>query len=68
MTTLYRLLTAEDDAAFCHKVSLALSKGWNLHGSPSITFDPTAGKRWCAQAVVKEVEASYEPGMKLGDA
>ena len=63
---LYRLLTAEDDSAFCHKVSQALAKGWQLHGSPTITFDPVAGRRWCAQAVVKE--GAYGGGMKLGDA
>jgi hypothetical protein len=33
--TLYRLLTGPDTAEFCHKVSLALSKGWALHGSPA---------------------------------
>ena len=63
---LYRLLTAEDDSAFCHKVSQALAKGWRLHGSPSLTFDPVAKKRWCAQAVVKE--EAYQEGMTLGDA
>ena len=68
MTTLYRLLTAEDDSAFCHKISLALSRGWRLHGSPTMTFDASLGKRWCAQAVTKEVEGGYEEGMTLGDA
>ena len=29
MTTLYRLLTGQDDTDFCHKVSLALSKVGN---------------------------------------
>ena len=66
MTMLYRLLTGEDDSAFCHKVSLALSRGWRLHGPPAITFDAALGKRWCAQAVVKE--GPYDPAMKLGDA
>lgn len=67
---LYRLLTGEDDAAFCHKVSLALSKGWSLHGAPSITFDAVTGKRWCAQAVTKAGDGTpdYSPDMKLGDA
>jgi hypothetical protein len=31
----YRFLTAPDDASFCHKVTLALNKGWDLHGSPT---------------------------------
>lgn len=63
---LYRLLTGEDDSAFCHKVSQALANGWQLHGSPTMTFDAEAGKRFCAQAVVKAGE--YREGMKLGDA
>ncbi|MCL4675365.1 MAG: DUF1737 domain-containing protein, partial [Pararhodobacter sp.] len=32
---LYRLLTEDDTSAFCHKVTLALNKGWVLEGSPS---------------------------------
>lgn len=66
MNTIYRLLTEEDTSAFCHKVSLALSKGWVLHGSPSYAFDAATGVMRCAQAVTKEVEVDYSPGMKLG--
>lgn len=66
MATLYRLLTEEDTAAFCHKVSDALAKGWVLHGSPSYAFDHANGIMRCAQAVTKEVEADYTPDMKLG--
>ena len=66
MPELYRLLTGADDSAFCHKVSLALARGWRLHGAPAITFDAASGQRWCAQAVVKEGE--YRADMKLGDA
>ena len=66
MTTLYRLLTAEDTSAFCHKVSEALAKGWVLHGSPAYAFDPVGQVMRCAQAVTKEVEADYAPDMKLG--
>ena len=32
-TTLYRMLTGPDDASFCHRVSEALSKGWQLTAS-----------------------------------
>ena len=32
-----------DDSAFCHKVSLALSKGWELSGSPAYAFDAKEG-------------------------
>ena len=64
---LYRLLTGPDDAAFCHKVSAALSKGWKLHGSPAYAFDAATGSMMCAQAVTKSVKGrDYEPGMKLG--
>ncbi|HTN63295.1 MAG TPA: DUF1737 domain-containing protein, partial [Devosia sp.] len=30
---IYRFLSGEDDSAFCHKVTKALSEGWQLHGS-----------------------------------
>lgn len=64
---LYRLLTEDDTSAFCHKVSLALSKGWELHGSPTYAFDHAKGVMRCGQAVVKEVDGTYSPDMKLGE-
>jgi len=65
---LYRLLTGIDDSAFCHKVSLALSKGWELAGSPAYAFDASAGVMRCAQPVTKVVEGrDYDPAMKLGE-
>ncbi|MBK5945263.1 hypothetical protein CCR83_02070 [Rhodobacter veldkampii DSM 11550] len=63
----YRLLTEDDTAAFCHKVTLALSKGWELYGAPSYAFDASRGVMRCAQAVVKDVATDYHPDMKLGD-
>lgn len=63
----YRFLTEEDTSAFCHKVTAALSKGWSLHGAPTYAFDAAAGAMRCGQAVVKEVDADYDPAMKLGD-
>lgn len=36
---IYRVLTGPDDAAFCHRVSDALSMGYVLHGSPALTFN-----------------------------
>jgi hypothetical protein len=66
MPKIYRLLTEDDTAAFCHKVSLALSRGWELHGSPSMSFDAARGVMRCAQAVTKEIETEYHPEMKLG--
>lgn len=32
---LYRYLTGPDDASFCHRVSAALDRGWQLYGSPT---------------------------------
>lgn len=66
MPKIYRLLTEDDTSDFCHKVSLALSKGWELHGGPSMAFDAARGVMRCAQAVTKEIEAEYHPEMKLG--
>ena len=63
----YRLLTADDTSAFCHKVTEALSKGWELYGDPAYAFDAANGVMRCAQAVTKDVEGSYDPGRKLGD-
>lgn len=63
----YRYLTEEDTSAFCHKVTAALAKGWSLHGGPSYAFDAKAGVMRCGQAVVKEVDADYDPTMKLGE-
>lgn len=62
----YRLLTGADDAAFCHKVTEALAKGWQLHGSPACTFDTETATMRCAQAVVKEVPGPYDPERQLG--
>ncbi len=62
----YRLLTEDDTSAFCHKVTLALSRGWELYGDPAYAFDAKRGVMRCAQAVVKEVDAEYDPDMKLG--
>ena len=66
-TTLYRLLTGPDDASFCHRVSDALSKGWQLHGPPSLTYDVEQMKVICAQAITKQVAADYSADMKLSD-
>ena len=36
---IYRVLTGPDDAAFCFRVSEALSLGYRLYGPPTATFD-----------------------------
>lgn len=64
---LYRFLTEDDTSAFCHKVSLALSKGWELYGAPTYAFDAAHNVMRCGQAVTKEVAADYSPEMKLGE-
>ncbi|MEJ6393733.1 DUF1737 domain-containing protein [Gymnodinialimonas sp. 2305UL16-5] len=63
---IYRLLTEDDTSAFCHKVSEALSKGWVLHGDPTMAFDSARGVMRCAQAVTKDIDTPYSPDMKLG--
>ena len=65
--TAYRLLTGEDDAAFCHKVTRALAEGWQLYGSPSYAYDAASGRMRCAQAVTKEVGRPYDPDARLRD-
>jgi hypothetical protein len=63
----YRLLTETDTSAFCHKVTRALARGWQLYGTPTYAFDAQAGVMRCGQAVVKEVEVEYHPDLKLGE-
>ena len=64
---LYRFLSAEDTSAFCHKVTEALNKGWDLHGSPSYAYDAGRGVMRCAQAVVKDTPGTYTPETRLGE-
>ncbi|WP_430497767.1 DUF1737 domain-containing protein [Micromonospora trifolii] len=46
----YRLITGPDDAEFCARVSGLLDQGYQLHGSPALTF---GGERViAAQALV----------------
>ena len=46
----------------------ALNEGWQLYGSPTLTFDAAKGIVVCGQAVTKEVEdTEYSPELKLGD-
>jgi hypothetical protein len=66
--TAYRYITGPDDSTFCHRITDALSKGWSLYGSPTLTFDPIKGRVICGQAITKDVEGeSYHPELKLGD-
>lgn len=65
---IFRFLTGEDDSAFCHKVTKALSEGWVLHGSASYAYDGFTKKMRCGQAVTKTVkDQPYDPDKKLVD-
>ena len=66
-STLYRLLTGPDDAAFCHRVSDALSKGWQLYGPPTLTYDAEQKRVMCGQAITKTVKTEYSADLKLAD-
>jgi hypothetical protein len=43
----YRFITNDDTSDFCHRVTEALSKGWELHGSPTYGFDTAKGVMRC---------------------
>lgn len=62
----YRFITNDDTSDFCHRVTEALSKGWELHGSPTYAFDMAKGVMRCGQAVVKETDTEYSRDVKLG--
>lgn len=67
-TTLYRYLTGPDDASFCHRVTEAINRGWQLYGQPTLTFDAAKGRVICGQAIVREVDdIDYSPDLKLSD-
>jgi hypothetical protein len=62
---LYRILTGPDDAAFCHRITELLNRGWQLYGSPTLTYDPETKRVVCGQAIIKEVEGKYLPELDL---
>ena len=35
----YRVLTGPDDAAFCHRVSEAIARGYRLYEGPAVAFN-----------------------------
>ncbi len=62
---LYRYLTGKDDVNFCAKVTKALNEGYELYGSPTMTFngvDVIVG-----QVIVKDVESESDipSGLKV---
>jgi len=48
----YILLTGKDDSAFCQRVSDRMDEGYELYGSPSITFNIFKRHPIVAQALV----------------
>jgi hypothetical protein len=62
---LYSYLTGPDDPSFCHRVTERLNRGWELHGAPTLTYDPETKRVICGQAVVKEVNGEYSPKIDL---
>jgi hypothetical protein len=63
----YRFITDDDTSDFCHRVSEALSNGWQLHGEPKYVHNPETGQMRCGQAVVKSVpDVAYSRDLKLG--
>lgn len=61
----YRYLTGKDDVQFCARVTQALNEGYELYGSPSLTFngiDVIVG-----QAIIKEVQDESEIPQRLRD-
>jgi hypothetical protein len=64
---LYRYLTGPDDSSFCHRITELLNRGWQLYGSPALTYDPETKRVVCGQAVIKEAEATYSPELDLGE-
>ena len=60
----YRYLTGQDDVNFCARVTKALNEGYELYGSPTMSFngvDVIVG-----QVIVKEVadESEVPQGLK----
>lgn len=51
--TQYRFLTGPDDSTFCDRVTEALADGFELYGSPTLTYDTETTRMMCGQAVIK---------------
>lgn len=65
---IYRFLSGDDDASFCHKVTKALSEGWSLHGGPTYAYDAASKKMRCGQAVTRTArDQPYDPDRALSD-
>ena len=60
----YRSFTDKDDVHFCARVTKALNEGYELYGSPTMTFNGT--EVIVGQVVIKEVadESEIPQGLK----
>ena len=55
---IYRILTGLDDTKFCVRVSEALKLGYQLYGSPALTFNGV--NVIVAQAIIWNKKDTYE--------
>ena len=62
----YRYLTGQDDVNFCARVTKALNEGYELYGSPTMTFN--GQNVIVGQVIVKEVADDSEVPQGLKDA
>ena len=62
----YRYLTGKDDVQFCARVTQALNEGYELYGSPSLTFNGT--DVIVGQAIIKGVQDESEIPQRLREA
>jgi hypothetical protein len=60
----YILLTGRDDAAFCQRVSDRMDDGYELYGSPSITFNIFKRYPIVAQALVLKKKPARKSNKK----
>lgn len=60
---LYRFLTGPDDKTFCLRVTEALNNGWELHGSPTLTFN--GNQTIAGQAIIKDVAGQFSQEIDL---
>lgn len=62
----YRYLTGKDDVNFCARVTKALNEGYELYGSPTMSFNGT--EVIVGQAIVKDVEEDSQVPQGLKNA
>ena len=65
MALLYRLISGEDDAAFCYRMSGLIARGWKPLGSPSYAYDGKNQVMKVAQAITMEIEGEFTEDVKL---